>query len=497
MRSIFKTAETSSANTRHLQKSDPDTIVDPSNYKNMLFMIASIEEGQSASAQFYSRQSLVDGPALYFDLLEVSPSPTGPTTSPSPTLSPTSMGTFLPTLFPTPEDGNDSQKEDPDVDSEKGTGGAKEAPPDIFDPMENEPFPGDGNTGDGPPDMFNPMENPMEPPPDMFNPMENPPKPPPRFGDPMENEPFPGDGNTGDAPPDMFNPMENPMGPPPDMFNPMENEPFPGDGNTGVGSEGGTGGAMEAPPDMFDPTENEPFPGDGITGVEEPNIFDRDTTTDLSEPAENQSPPGNDDIVIDAPTLAATDAPTDPLVTLDASSDTYLFEGKGGNPNASGRDTRFKVQNFDPVWYPHAYGLLGFEPEWETVPNEVKLCLVHDYDAVEGFDGSGILTTCIVPHMDGIEGLVGRDVDFSVPSSCIGGLVAEFEVFTTTEKVCVDVTSLLLQPDVFPATEETKKVLFILDKVEYAEGVYRFYSSESPSATRPTLEYYDETVIGM
>ncbi len=59
-------------------KKIPEIIVDPSNFKNMLFMIANLEENQDASAQFYSRESGV-GPSLVLDLREFAP-----TVSPTP-----------------------------------------------------------------------------------------------------------------------------------------------------------------------------------------------------------------------------------------------------------------------------------------------------------------------------------------------------------------------------------------------------------------------------
>ena len=63
-------------------KKIPDIIVDPSNFKNMLFMIANLEENQDASAQFYSRESEV-GPSLVLDLREFAPT-VSPTSDDSP-----------------------------------------------------------------------------------------------------------------------------------------------------------------------------------------------------------------------------------------------------------------------------------------------------------------------------------------------------------------------------------------------------------------------------
>ncbi len=56
----------------------PEIITDPSNFKNMLFMIANMENNQDARAQFYSHNSEA-GPSLVLDLKERSP-----TVSPSP-----------------------------------------------------------------------------------------------------------------------------------------------------------------------------------------------------------------------------------------------------------------------------------------------------------------------------------------------------------------------------------------------------------------------------
>jgi len=63
---------------------DADTVVDPSNYKNMLFMIANIKEGQDASTEFYSRQSVVNAASLSLTMTaSVAPVTNSPTMSPT------------------------------------------------------------------------------------------------------------------------------------------------------------------------------------------------------------------------------------------------------------------------------------------------------------------------------------------------------------------------------------------------------------------------------
>jgi hypothetical protein len=52
-----KLQEESDETTKTDDGGDAVTDVDPSKYKNMLFMIANIKKGQDASARFYSRQS--------------------------------------------------------------------------------------------------------------------------------------------------------------------------------------------------------------------------------------------------------------------------------------------------------------------------------------------------------------------------------------------------------------------------------------------------------
>jgi len=76
---------------------DAETIVDASNYKNILFMVANIREDQDASAEFYSRQSVVNATSLFLGFVQVtspptaSANPTAPTVSPSPTDAPTKL----------------------------------------------------------------------------------------------------------------------------------------------------------------------------------------------------------------------------------------------------------------------------------------------------------------------------------------------------------------------------------------------------------------------
>ena len=79
---------------------DAETIVDASNYKNILFMIANIEGNQDASTKFYSVQNPNNAPIMFLTLTEKPP-----TVSPRPTDSPTDIPTpveVLPaTLAPT------------------------------------------------------------------------------------------------------------------------------------------------------------------------------------------------------------------------------------------------------------------------------------------------------------------------------------------------------------------------------------------------------------
>jgi len=104
-----------------VQEEDAETIVDKSNFKNLLFMIANIKEDQDASARFYSRQSVMNATQLFITLEEVTESPT---TTPYPT-APTSGPTESPTqLLPT-----DSPTQRPSLSPiEKGTMSPSPAP---------------------------------------------------------------------------------------------------------------------------------------------------------------------------------------------------------------------------------------------------------------------------------------------------------------------------------------------------------------------------------
>ncbi len=85
-----------------------EVITDPSNFKNMLFMIANIEDGQDATMQFFSSNSAA-GPSLILELTQkmptvspmpsVSPNPTSVTETKSPTPSST-LVTPSPTFVP-------------------------------------------------------------------------------------------------------------------------------------------------------------------------------------------------------------------------------------------------------------------------------------------------------------------------------------------------------------------------------------------------------------
>ena len=74
-------------------RGDAETIVDASNYKNILFMIANVEGNQDASAQFYSVQDPNNAPIMFLTLTEKPP-----TVSPRPTDSPTDGPTRSPVV---------------------------------------------------------------------------------------------------------------------------------------------------------------------------------------------------------------------------------------------------------------------------------------------------------------------------------------------------------------------------------------------------------------
>jgi len=96
--------ETTATTISDVERGDAETIVDASNYKNMLFMIANTREDQDVSAEFYSRQSVVNATQLFLTLERVtmppttSANPTAPTISPGPTDIPTDESTVAPTV---------------------------------------------------------------------------------------------------------------------------------------------------------------------------------------------------------------------------------------------------------------------------------------------------------------------------------------------------------------------------------------------------------------
>jgi hypothetical protein len=87
-------------------RGDTESIVDASNYKNMLFMIANVRENQDASARFYSREDVVNAPIMFLTLVEkaptVSPSPTDPPTGGSTRSTVAPSASQSPTTSPAP-----------------------------------------------------------------------------------------------------------------------------------------------------------------------------------------------------------------------------------------------------------------------------------------------------------------------------------------------------------------------------------------------------------
>lgn len=77
-----------------------ETTVEASNFQNMLFMIANIQDGQDASAQFYSRESVEFAPSLILAFDQKSPT-VSPGPTPTPTREPTVLATPEPTIAPT------------------------------------------------------------------------------------------------------------------------------------------------------------------------------------------------------------------------------------------------------------------------------------------------------------------------------------------------------------------------------------------------------------
>eukprot|EP00532_Pseudo-nitzschia_australis_P017985 CAMPEP_0168311658 /NCGR_PEP_ID=MMETSP0142_2-20121227/67477_1 /TAXON_ID=44445 /ORGANISM="Pseudo-nitzschia australis, Strain 10249 10 AB" /LENGTH=917 /DNA_ID=CAMNT_0008264567 /DNA_START=1693 /DNA_END=4446 /DNA_ORIENTATION=+ len=160
-----KNKQETSSEKRNLQE-DAESIVDRSNYKNLLFMIAYIEKGRDASAEFYSREkNETVAPVLIWQFDEsaapsesptMTPGPTdlttaGPQPSSIPTLAPSTSS--IPTLVPsttntielsnsTNEDNFDSNSTTPDqgVDEDASLEDGN-----VTVGEEDEEFLGDGN----------------------------------------------------------------------------------------------------------------------------------------------------------------------------------------------------------------------------------------------------------------------------------------------------------------------------------------------------------------
>ena len=442
-----KSKEETSSEKRNLQN-DAENIVDRSNYKNLLFMVAYTEKGRDGTAEFYSRENDENRPALVWTLEKVtaapsvSANPTAPTVSPGPTDLPTaepqpsSNATLAPSIANTIELSNSTNEDDfdsnsttPDqgVDEEESLGDGN-----VTVGEEDDALPGDGNSTLG------------------------------------DDEEFLGDGNTtvGGDDEEFLGDGNTTVG--------GDDEEFLGDGNTTVGGD------------------DEEFLGDGnitVGGGDEEFLGDGNITVGAE-----------DDVVLSEDgnvTVTAVDDEEllgNETTTLVATMDTYFSPSKGGQPELSGLDDTLLVQNGDPS-YEKTNALVSFETNIDPLPNEARFCLEHVPMPTGTAERIFTYTTCIVPYIDDIETLTGTDISYAIPGSCVGEF-AEFKVSPSTERICADVSSSFLQPGGFPEGTETKKILFMIANLEATgqEGD-RFYSSSDPSERYPTLEFSSGVLV--
>ena len=181
-----------------------------------------------------------------------------------------------------------------------------------------------------------------------------------------------------------------------------------------------------------------------------------------------------------------TDADTG-VTTLTANGDTYLFPGKNADADLVGSKDTILIQNSDP-FYPKSYGLVSFDTTDLVDTTDIDIvtfCLVHK-PTLDEFTFS----TCIVPSANDInvESLTGLDVDYNIPGSCVDGLVADFVVLSSTETICVDVSSLFQESNVF-ATNDNKEIIFMIEDLIPSEtrGV-QFFSRSAKGGNGPELK---------
>jgi len=161
------------------------------------------------------------------------------------------------------------------------------------------------------------------------------------------------------------------------------------------------------------------------------------------------------------PTLAPTLEPRIKATTLNAKATNTIFREGIGVGASSGAEDTMLVQR-GPVGdteLPSAYSLIQFEGI-TGIDNNVMSFDAY-LDSVEGLEVEFCLnvassenenkvtyTTCLLPSEStslAIDELTGTTApEYEIPDDCLNGKVVTFEVDSSTEKVCVDVASLLV-----------------------------------------------------
>jgi hypothetical protein len=175
------------------------------------------------------------------------------------------------------------------------------------------------------------------------------------------------------------------------------------------------------------------------------------------------------------------------VTTLTANGDTYLFPGKDGDADLVGSKDTILIQNSDP-FYPKSFGLVSFDTTdlVDTANLDIfTFCLEHQPTL-----GEFVYSTCIVPspNDNNVETLTGLDADYKIPDSCVDGLVVEFDVSPSTETICIDVSTLFQESNVF-ATNNNNEIIFMIEDLFPSEtrGV-QFFSRSAEGGNAPELK---------
>jgi hypothetical protein len=197
------------------------------------------------------------------------------------------------------------------------------------------------------------------------------------------------------------------------------------------------------------------------------------------------------------------DEPTTEIVLL-STGDTTIYRDGILAEEPQGSELTMLVQSGEAgnIDLPSAFALIQFDLNGTTVDRTdgnivAIMCLVHLPNTTE-VERVATYSTCLVLPIDDsyIESWSAADASFEIPESCDGGVV-EFNVSSSDESFCIDVSSALMRSTSrlrgrqrSRQLQDTSSILLMIDAAQLGveQAGDRFYTrEEAKEDLRPTL----------